>query len=241
MRLLDRLRTSDSAESERSTALTFEDVLTMFAFNGNIYQGMSSPLRSPGTPIAANFPGFVQGVYNSSGIVAAAITARALLMSQIRFQWRSLLQGETGRLFGTTELAVLERPGDLSRAELLYAAEQHNSLAGNAFFYRNNNQLRLLRPDWVTIVFGSYESDVDPTTQLDAELVGYTYQPGGMTSKNDPIFLALLRWRIGSRNQIRCFGGVDSHGSVQFSLKSKLTIKPPSSNPSSSPTPPHHS
>jgi len=171
-------------------SLTFEDVLAMFSFNGNTYAGMSSPLRSPGTPVAGNFPGFVQGVYQTSGVVAAAITARALLMSQIRFQWRSLLQGETGRLFGTTELSVLERPGDLSRAELLYAAEQHNSLAGNAFFYRNAGQVRLLRPDWVTIVFGSEESDVDPTVQLDAELVGYTYQPGGPNSKNEPVFLA---------------------------------------------------
>jgi len=192
MRLLDRLRSGNPTPSERSyvNSLTFEDVLAMFSFNGNTYAGMSSPLRSPGTPVAGNFPGFVQGVYQTSGVVAAAITARALLMSQIRFQWRSLLQGETGRLFGTTELAVLERPGDLSRAELLYAAEQHNSLAGNAFFYRNAGQVRLLRPDWVTIVFGSEESDVDPTVQLDAELVGYTYQPGGPNSKNEPVFLA---------------------------------------------------
>ena len=173
MRLLDRLRSGNLESAERSYAngLTFEDVLAMFSFNGNTYQGIASPLRAPGTAVSANFSGYVQGVYNQSGVVAAAVTARALLMSQIRFQWRSLLQGETGRLFGTTELSILERPGDLTRAELLYAAEQHNSLAGNAFFYRNGGQLRLLRPDWVTVVYGSFENDVDPTAQLDAELV----------------------------------------------------------------------
>lgn len=190
MRLLDRLRNAGEAERSYSNGLTFEDVLAMFSFNGNAYQGIASPLRAPGQAVSANFPGYVQGVYNTSGVVAAAITARALLMSQIRFQWRSLLQGETGRLFGNTELAVLERPGDLTRAELLYAAEQHNSLAGNAFFYRNGGQLRLLRPDWVTIVFGSRQGDIDPTTSLDAELVGYTYQPGGPSAKTDPVFLA---------------------------------------------------
>lgn len=187
MRLLDVLRGRDS--SRDFVSLSFEDVLAMYSFNGNVYQGLSSPLRSPGTPIASNFVGFVNGVYNSSGIVAAAITARALLLSQLRFQWRSVLTGENGRLFGTQELSVLERPGDLSRAELLYAAEQHNSLSGNAFFYRNNNQMRLLRPDWITIVFGSQSSDIDPTSQLDVELLGYSYQPGGANSQNEPVFL----------------------------------------------------
>ena len=192
MRLLDRLRSGNLETAERSYAngLTFEDVLAMFSFNGNTYQGISSPLRAPGSAVSANFSGYVQGVYNQSGVVAAAVTARALLMSQVRFQWRSLLQGETGRLFGTTELSILERPGDLTRAELLYAAEQHNSLAGNAFFYRNGGQLRLLRPDWVTVVYGSFENDVDPTAQLDAELVGYSYQPGGISSQTPPVFLA---------------------------------------------------
>ena len=190
MRLIDRLRSTPQPERSYSNGLTFEDVLTMFSFNGNVYQGMASPLKAPGQAVAANFSGYVKGVYNSSGIVAAAITARALLLSQLRFQWRSVLQGEVGRLFGSADLAVLERPGDLTRAELLYAAEQHNSLSGNAFIYRNGGQLRLLRPDWVTIVFGSRENDVDPTTSLDAELVGYTYQPGGVTAKTDPVFLA---------------------------------------------------
>lgn len=190
MRLIDRLlATPKNEERSYANALTFEDVLTMFSFNGNVYQGVSSPLRAPGIAVNANFAGFVNGVYNSSGVVSAAITARALLLSQLRFQWRSLISGENGRLFGNAELSVLERPGDLTRAELLYAAELHNSLAGNAFFYRNAGQVRLLRPDWVTIVFGSQSDDADPTSQLDVELLGYAYKPGGPSSKSDPIFL----------------------------------------------------
>lgn len=190
MKFYSRLLSDKTPERSYSNALTFEDVLTMFSFNGNIYQGMASPLRSPGRAVDGNFAGFVNGVYNTSGVVSAAIVARALLMSQIRFQWRSLVAGENGRLFGSSELAVLERPGDLTRPELLFAAEQHNSLAGNAFFYRNNNQIKLLRPDWVTVVFGSEEDDVDPVSRLDVELVGYMYTPGGQNSKNDPVFLA---------------------------------------------------
>ena len=111
MRLLDRLRNASEPERSYANGLTFEDVLSMFSFNGNTYQGISSPLRAPGTAVSANFPGYVQGIYNQSGVVAAAITARALLISQLRFQWKSLLQGENGRLFGNTELSVLERPG----------------------------------------------------------------------------------------------------------------------------------
>lgn len=191
MRLIDRLLTAPTKTEERQyfNSYTLDDVLEMFAFNGNIYQGISSPLRTPGIAVDSNFPGFVNGVYNASGVAAAAITARALLLSQLRFRWRSTLDRENGRLFGNTELAVLERPGDLTRAELLYAAELHNSLAGNAFFYRNGGQIRLLRPDWVTVVFGSNADASDPTSQLDVELLGYSYKPGGHGSQSEPIFL----------------------------------------------------
>jgi hypothetical protein len=187
MRLLDTLRRKD--ESRNSTAYSFDDLLAMFAFNGNTYYGAASPLKAPSSPVAQNFAGYTGGIYNQSGVVAAAIVARALLMSQLRFQWRSTLAGENGKLFGTAALAPLERPGDLTRAELLFTAEQHNSLAGNAFFFLNGGQIRLLRPDWVTIVYGSNTDSEDPTSALDAELLGYSYRPGGSGSQKEPVFL----------------------------------------------------
>jgi len=56
-------------------------------------------------------------------------------MSQLRFQWRSTLAGENGRLFGTAALAPLERPGDMTRTEMLYTAElaQYRSPATRSF------------------------------------------------------------------------------------------------------------
>lgn len=187
MRLVDSLRRKD--EGRDSTGYSFDDLLTMFAFNGNTYFGAGSPLKAPATPVAQTFMGYTAGVYNRSGVVASAIVARALLMSQLRFQWRSTLAGENGRLFGTQALAPLERPGDMTRAELLFTAEQHNSLAGNAFFFLNGGQIRLLRPDWTTIVYGSETDSEDPTSALDAQLLGYSYKPGGSGSQKAAVFL----------------------------------------------------
>ena len=46
MRLLDRLRNASEPERSYANGLTFEDVLSMFSFNGNTYQGISSPVQT---------------------------------------------------------------------------------------------------------------------------------------------------------------------------------------------------
>ena len=45
-------------------------------------------------------------------------------------------------------------------------------------------RIRRLRPDWMTIVTGSRTG-----SELDTELIGYAYQPGGPASGEDPVDL----------------------------------------------------
>ena len=52
-------------------------------------------------------------------------------------------------------------------------------LAGNWYGLKDGNQLRRLRPDWVSIVMGSRVERDNPGDQWDAEVIGYLYHAGG--------------------------------------------------------------
>jgi hypothetical protein len=53
-------------------------------------------------------------------------------------------------------------------------------LAGNAFVARQGNRLRVLRPDWCGLVFGSQQDPELAATAFDGELLGLVYQNGGL-------------------------------------------------------------
>jgi hypothetical protein len=84
--------------------------------------------------------------------------------------------GRPGDLFGTQALSILETPWPgATTGDLLSRMEQDSSLAGNFYGARRRaDLLQRLRPDWVTIVTGSRTG-----SELDTELVGYMYEPGG--------------------------------------------------------------
>lgn len=149
------------------------------------FWSVSSPiwesLLSDRERIAADFGGYIQNAYKSNGLVFACMLTRLLVLSEARFAWRRIENGRPSVLFGTPDLALLERPWrNGTTGELIARMEQDASLAGNAFITLvgegSRRRLRRLRPDWVTIVAGS-ESD-DPNA-LDAEVVAYVYRPGG--------------------------------------------------------------
>lgn len=185
-RLLDRLRTQ-----ERSSfpSLSFSDYLNFFTTGGNTYpvQPFQTMTGTPQVEIANDFAGYVSQVHQQSGIVAAAVTARALLLSELRFKWRAV---QDGRLFGDQSLIPLERPGSMTRPELLTLAEYHVSYSGNAYFYRDTEGVRLLRPDWVTILLASNDEPDQPGFAVDAEVFAYLYHPGGKQARTTPVVLS---------------------------------------------------
>jgi hypothetical protein len=135
-----------------------------------------------------NFVGYVQAFYYSNPVVFACQCVRESLFSEARFQFRQIRQGRPGDLFGTEALAILEEPWpNGTTGDLLTRMEQDSSIAGNFFATVVSGYIRRMRPDWVTIVLGSRTDPEVRSYDLDAEILGYLYHPGGLNSGEDPI------------------------------------------------------
>jgi len=142
--------------------------------------------------LSGEFGQLVASVGRQHGLVAAAVFARSLLISQTRFQWRRFGDRE---MFGSAALALLDRPAmGMTRNQLFASAENCVSYGGAAYFYRSDAQgLKVLRPDWVETVFVSTTApdQVGKFLPLDAELVGYKYWPGGRNAGQSSTSLAV--------------------------------------------------
>jgi phage portal protein BeeE len=161
-----------------------------WSYGGNTYSGIGGFSGAKSEEVEGNFAGMVQGAYKRNGIIFACERARLSVFSEGRFQFQRLRAGRPGDMFGDPSLALLERPWpNGTTQDLLTRLLQDADMAGNAFWTVRNGNLRRMRPDWVTIVMGSAQDpDVLPD-DLDAELLGYGYSPGGLMSGKDPIFL----------------------------------------------------
>jgi phage portal protein BeeE len=148
--------------------------------------GASSSTTRYGRPtesLETRFDHAVRQAYQGNGVIFAVVLARLLLFTEARFQWRRIRFGETGDLFGTQELSILERPWpNGTTGELLARMEQDASLAGNFYAVREEGRLRRLRPDWVDIVLSA-----PPEEAVESDVLGYLYTPGGYgASKPQP-------------------------------------------------------
>jgi phage portal protein BeeE len=191
------LRTTLSRWLARSDPrISFDDWLSYWSLGGTGYPFMSGgTVGEKQEEPAASFEGYVQAAYKSNGIIFACMLARLMVFSEARFQFRQLRQGRPGQLFGTQELEILERPWpNGTTGDLLTRAIQDADLAGNFYAARRvlpgrGPQLRRMRPDWVTIVLGSDQEPDTPEAELDAEIVGYVFQPRGRGSTIKPLAL----------------------------------------------------
>ena len=118
------------------------------------------------------------GKYTST--IFGLILARAQVFGQTRFQWTNMSGSQPGDLYGSKELAVLERPwvGGTTQS-LLKRMEWFGSSSGQAYVRRRGNQLFVLEPQWMTVVLGSQEDEENPAYAADIERVGYLYGPPG--------------------------------------------------------------
>ena len=196
MTRLSRIR---GGRSDAERAVTTNDMQMLIdAFK---YGGIGSQAAQVNTTwgkqtaevIGGDFLSYAEQVYKQNGIVFACIGVRLRLFSEIRFQYQRYEGGKLGTLWGDGSLSILEQPWQNgTTGDLTARMEQHASLAGNSFTVRMGNRLKQLRPDWVTIIVGSRNPDPDVTPDpydLDADVLGYIYQPGGVGSKAKPISL----------------------------------------------------
>jgi phage portal protein BeeE len=159
-------------------------------FGGNTYGIGALETTMPSSRVEEPGQGFLSLVsagYRANGIIFACELTRIQVFSQARFQWQALRKGQPDNLFGTPALDTLSAPwpggttGDLLTKMLVHA-----DFGGNAFVTRRPSGIKCMRPDWVTIVHGSPNDEDVLADDLDAELLGYIYYPGGKGSGRTP-------------------------------------------------------
>lgn len=206
--LLDRINEARRGGSRSSIDTWLTDYLIPSVQSGSFnYAGHFYPLGLNQTlagqriyEFSATLPGHFAALRRCPPAFAAQLV-RALVLSQARFTFRNVPWHPSSprKQFGTSALTILDKPWTNATAgELIARMEWHAGLAGNAYVMRRPNRLRVLRPDWVAILYGSDLEPEDPTHAIDGEVVGYVYQNGGLgTSGNDPITItpdAMAHW-----------------------------------------------
>jgi phage portal protein BeeE len=181
--LLDRVNAAAGLGEHRSSIDTWiSDYLIPSSLDYG--SGFGAPLGLTQTlvgqrvqEVAQSLPAYMAALRGSPPAFAAQAT-RALVLSQARFTFRNR---RTRATFGTNDLARLETPWpNATTGQLLARMEWHAGLAGNAYVHRQPSRWRVLRPDWVAIVFGSQQEPEDAATALDGEVLGYVYVNGGL-------------------------------------------------------------
>ena len=188
MRLLDLARTRPSTTDEaRFGADWYGEQL------GRLWGGDAIPAMTwqngPHEDIEHSYEAYVERGLKRNGIVYAVEQLRVHVFSEARFAWQRREQGRAQPPFTDQFLAPLEQPWpggttqDLLQRMLLSA-----DMGGNAYVTRNRlGNMRVLRPDWITIVRGSEENPEEDPDGLNATLLGYLYKPGGHGSKHAAI------------------------------------------------------
>lgn len=198
MGLLERISAARAGSGERRGSidqwineyLLPAGMVNQFTFGGHVYP-FGGPNLTYGANKAREFTGDLPG--HAAAVKAcppafAAEMVRALVLSQARFVFRNLPWTATPRrTFGTSALGLLERPWpNGTTGDLIRRMEWHAGLGGNSFVtnWQQNNRLRVLRPDWTAIVYGSQLEPDDPTGAIDGDVIGYVYQNGGLYPGN---------------------------------------------------------
>ncbi len=177
MSLVDRVNRGVLAlrgQQRADATLTLDELAEMFVFGGNTYPLLQTTMGSVDEETVGSTANYG---FKSNSPVFSLVMARMQVFSQIRFQWTRFVGSQPGDLFGTQELAVLERPWrGGTTSDLLARMELHASVAGCAFVTRPaRDRLSILRPDRVTIVMGSQTDADDPSEAPDVEIAGFIH------------------------------------------------------------------
>lgn len=109
---------------------------SVFTFNGHRFVVPSGKIEE----LTA-----LEGAGNS--IASACIAVRVMVFAEARFQFQEMRNGRPSSLFGTPDLALLERPWDsATTGDLLSRMELDGSLYGNSYWVVEGGQLLRLDP-----------------------------------------------------------------------------------------------
>lgn len=184
--IADRLRSLANRDVWPTLSATeYLDLVNQFTYGGVQYTLPGDKQEDVDTGL---FRELARAAYKQNGPIFACILVRMMVFSEARLQYRRRNGGRPGELFGDQSLGMFERPWPgATTADLLKRMLQYADIAGNAFVARrtlSNGQTgcRILRPDWTDMILGSTEDADVGAWDVDAEVIGYRYCPGGKTS-----------------------------------------------------------
>jgi hypothetical protein len=185
------------AEQRSSIDLWLSDYLipavSQFTYQGNVYPfGLNQTYAGQRiTEITTSLPGYTAALRMCPPAFAAQLV-RSLTLSGVRFVFRNppWHPSTPRRTFGSSALAPLEQPWrNAVTGDLVGRMEWHEGLAGNSYTHGRADRaapagvrLRVLRPDWVGLLYGSDLEPDHPEHALDGELLGYVYANGGFSN-----------------------------------------------------------
>lgn len=191
MGLVSRIHNAPVAQR---SVITLDDYINQY-LTGIPFARLSQTISGSVEEIDRGFSGLVAGAYQSNGIVFSAMAARQAIFSQARFAFQRMRRGQPDELFGDRSLGILERPWPgATTGALMSQAIVDADLAGNYFAVRRPGRIKRLRPDWVDIILGSEDDPDVQAGDIDAEILGFVYYPGGRYSDRDPV--TLLREQV---------------------------------------------
>jgi hypothetical protein len=183
-----------SAGDVRRFSLT--DYLGMVAmqwqYGGNLYPtsayGVTTTQNGQqAEPVNSSFVGYCEGLLFADGPVAAVEAMRLRVFSQAPLLFQEMTKGRPGDLYDDESLDLVRAPwvggttSDLQKRSLLFA-----DMGGNAYIVEVDDELVVLRPDWVQIVL---EPRMHNGYQVGWRQVGITYTEGGVGAARPAAFL----------------------------------------------------
>jgi phage portal protein BeeE len=151
-------------------------------------------------PIGNSLSAYTGYGYAGNSVVFSVMAVRQLVFSSVRFTWQRMRNGSPSDTFGSSALALLERPSPgVTTQDYLLRLLAHADLAGNAYSYLDTPLTRLggddttkslvqLRPDWMEIVASPRMRQIQGSSgQVGWQKMGYVYTEGGRHSGNDPV------------------------------------------------------
>ncbi|MEV6413855.1 phage portal protein [Kribbella sp. NPDC051718] len=184
MDLLARISAARGVEQRYSVDEWAQDWMDQLGYGGVSGLGLNQTYpRQSIEEIRQELPAYMAALQRCPPAFGAQLV-RGLVLSGARFAFRNRSWTKTPRrIWSSTALAPLERPWpNATTGELISRMEWHAGLAGNAYAHRRSSRLRVLRPDWVGIMYGSQLEPDNPMHALDGELLGYVYRQGGIHS-----------------------------------------------------------
>ncbi len=165
---------------------------TTFRFGGITYQpnqyGVTTTWgQRPAEKVGNNFAGYAEGLLYRDGPLAAAEAYRLRVFGQAPMLFQERSDGRAGDLLDDDSLEPLRTPwvggstGDLMKRALLYG-----DLGGNGWVVHIDDELVVLRPDYVTIVLADrmYEG-----RKVGFKQVGIAYSEYGLQDDSAAVFM----------------------------------------------------